>query len=389
MERPRTKGKGVFSAFRLAVRMGGKAILARLFSRSANAAPLICDVLLVHPSRKSYLQGRKRLFIEALRQRGLHVEEFIEEGDGETLRLRQLVKPPQAVPFLLSWPAAHAAFLLHRYQPKAMLTERNSWIIPSFVKAFSQRRTVVMHLAHSIPSTQSSNYDYVDYDYYLMYGHSSLEYLRTLGKGFGECTALFAGPYFLEDTVPPTTSSAGQQLRCLFLGSGPEYETKTNYLEMCAWVRQWAMANSVRLSVKPHPRAEGYPWRGDRVAEMVDRSLQLDEVREYFDLVLCGYTNAVLDVARAGLPFVLLGKGRDYFQTERFDLCRANSMTELDEACRVIRADPCSYRERLDCFLRFHIENPYQPCSSLVENVCRVVDGQRLLGIELVMNEER
>lgn len=389
MGQPRSRGRGSVSGFRLALRMGGKAVLARLFSRYANDAPLACDVLLVHPSRKSYQQGRKRPFIEALRQRGLHVEEFIEGGDGEILRLRQLAKPPQAVPFLLGWPAAHAAFLLRRYQPKVLLTERNGWIIPSFVKAFSQRRTLVLHLAHSIPSGQSSRYDYVDYDYYLMYGRSSLEYLRTLGAGFGECTVLFAGPYFLADAVPPTASVTGQQLRCLFLGSGPEYETTAGYLEMCAWVRQWAVASSVQFSVKPHPRAEGRPWQGDTVAEMVDRNLQLDEVLGDFDLVLCGYTNAVLDVARAGVPFVLLGEGRDYFQTEQFNLFRARSLAELDLACRMINSDSSSYKERLDRFLHFHIENPCQPCSSLVETICQAVDCQRLPGVKLMLNEQR
>ncbi|MCY1259502.1 hypothetical protein D9M68_152240 [compost metagenome] len=389
LEQPRSRGKGASAVVRLVLRMGFKALLGRLFSRAQDAAALTCDVLLVHPSRKSFLQGRKKPFIEALRQRGLRVEEFVEESDGEQLRQRQLARPPQPVPFLLGWPAAHAAFLLRRYQPKVVLTERNGWIVPSFIKAFSQQRTRVMHLAHSVPTAQSSRYDYFDYDYYLMFGRSSFEYLSGLRSGFGECTALYAGPYFLADAAPPVETGAGERWRCLFLGSGPEYEATADYQAMCGWVRQWAVDNGVALAVKPHPRAAGLPWRDDPLVESIEPGVRLDDVLARFDLVLCGYTNAVLDVARSGVPFILLGEGEDFFQTGRFALARARSVVELDEARRAIRADLPGYRERLVRFLRFHIENPYQPCASLVEYVHRAVAGEELSGVGLAAKKQR
>ncbi len=387
---PRRRGKGRLGGAKLALRLFWKVLLSCCVQRHASTEALPCDVLLIHPSRKSYLQGRKKPLIAALKARGMQVAEYVEESDRELLRKRQFSTPGRPVPFMLRWHAAHAAYLLQRYQPKVILTERNAWIIPSFIKALRTDAAQVVHLAHSVPSSQSSYYDYFDYDYYLMFGLSSFEYLDSLHGAHGSCRAVFAGPYYLSDspTFPVSTGNALGALRLLFLGSGPDYEQGEPYRRYCTWILDWLRENpSIELAVKVHPRGTGQPWvacaAGEARVRILPPEASLEACARQFDLVLCGYTNAVLDVARAGTPFVLLGDDDDYFSVERFGLPRCRAENQLGNCIESVMTAPEDYRQRLADFLRFHIDQPDRPITSLVDCVEKIVGGHVLPGREL------
>ncbi len=387
---PLRRGKGRLATWRLRCRLAGKGLLAFFFSIGRDIPATACDVLLIHPSRKSYEQGRKEALLQALRNGGLHVEEFIEEPDGVLIGTRQFARPDQPVPFLLYWHAAHAAFLLRRYRAKVVLTERNGWIVPSFIKALRTGGMRVMHLAHSVPSGQSSRYDYFDYDYYLMFGRSSYDYLSSLGNAYGECCAVYAGPYYLTDEKKTAWRESDRKRtpRLLFLGSGPDYEHTDSYQEYCWWVVTWLEQHQeVRLSVKLHPRGQGYPWlnyaAGSERIAFLAAGETLEQCVGHFDLVLCGYTNAVLDVARAGVPFVLLGSGEDYFSVRRFGLPRAVVQSQLASCIETVLSEPEKTKKHLFDFLNYHIGHAHKPLDSLVDSVRKVASGSELTGIHM------
>lgn len=393
---PRRRGKGRVGVIKLTMRLLWKSVLSLCIRQRDNGRPCECDVLLVHPSRKSFLQGRKQPLVAALRARGLRVEEFVEEGDRELIRVRQFAPPGRSVPFLLYWHAAHAAYLLQRYRPKVILTERNAWIIPSFIKALRADGAQIMHLAHSVPSGQSSRYDYFDYDYYLMFGRSSFEYLESLRGAYGSCRAVFAGPYYLSDAQPIPASTGNEQgvLRLLFLGSGPDYEHDASYQQYCSWAMNWLQGRAdVELAVKMHPRGSGHPWVAhaavDARVRILPQETRLEECARQFDLVLCGYTNAVLDVARAGTPFVLLGSDEDYFSVERFGLPRCQAESQLASCIESIVKAPENHKRRLADFLQFHIDQAERPLASLVDCVERVVAGEDLPGKDFLSESSR
>jgi hypothetical protein len=285
------------------------------------------------------------------------------------------------VPFLLYWHASHAAYLLQRYHAKVVLTERNGWIIPSFIKAFRTEGMSVMHLAHSVPTGQSSRYDYFDYDYYLLFGRSSYEYLATLSRAYGRCNVVFGGPYFLSDWeyVPRAGRKSIETKRILFLGSGPEYEATDAYQKCCAWIISWMEHSSAKLVVKLHPRGSGIPWVNYQVASsrinFISKGQSLEDHVGEFDLVLCGYTNAVLDVARAGVPFVLLGAGEDYFEVQRFGLPICADESQLSSCIESVFSEPEKTRDNLKMFLEHHIGEADTPLSSLVDCVGAVIAG--------------
>lgn len=387
----RHRDHGAAGSLKLRARLFLKALLSIVFQRRRAIEAVDCDVLLVHPSRKSFRLGRKQALLAALRDRGLIVEEFVEEGDFDLVRSRQFVAPASGVPTLLRWDAAHAAYLLSRYRAKVIVTERNGWIVPSLIKLQRKTDARIVHLAHSIPSDESSRYDYFDYDYYLLFGKSSLEYLSALGGAFGECVVKFAGPYFFADRegpLPVKARNEGKGVKCLFLGSGPDYEVSEPYRDYCGWITTWLGAQpDAELWVKVHPRGSGEPWRSQAASHSGIRILPpdstLDECVGDFDFVLSGYTNAVLDVSRFGTPFILLGEGADYFSTGRFGIPRARSGMELTNCIDALLADVHRARETASKFFDFHVHEKDLPLTSMVNVIERLAAGGEVKGLPL------
>lgn len=381
------KRKTNFLAIR--IRLLWKALLSRIFQQHGPVEPIVCDVLMIHPSQKSFLQGRKKPLIAALKARGLSVEEFVEADDCDLIRNRSFFQPCRSVPFLFRWYAAHAEYLLKRYETQVILTERNGWVIPSFIKMLRHDGAAVVHLAHSVTTSQSSRYRYFDYDYYFLFGRSSFEYLSRLPNAFGQCLAHYCGPYFFSDKEdfhkerPPS-----QDARCLFLAPGPAYESCPDYLESCVWIMDWlAKNNSAQLWIKLHPRGAGTWWldrlAGSERVSILPRETSLDDCAARFDMVFSNYTNAVVDVARYATPFILLGSDEDYFAVERFGLSRARSAAQLQRSIENILANPSLYAARALSFFDFHVENRRLPLTSVVNSVVLLVGKNSLPGEHL------
>ncbi|WP_188985875.1 hypothetical protein [Pseudomonas matsuisoli] len=378
--RLRTRGKGRASASRKSAALVWKGILSFFLQRKKTAGLKVCDVLLVHPSRKSYLQGRKESFIEALRSKGMTIEEIVEDDD-LLVRGRLFSPPPCRIPLRFRWHASHAAYLLDNYQFKVIITERNGWIVPTFLKAFRQRQEKVVHLAHSVLTAESSNYGYYDYDYYAVFGPSSYEYLSNLEFSFGNCLVSYAGPYFFNDAVQGLSVSPIEQneLTLLFLAPGPSYEQEYGYHEKCAWIKRWLESNkAARLIVKVHPRGSGQPWEALRddntqVCVLSGNDVSLSQAALQCDLVLTGYTNAVIDVTRVGVPFILLGDSPDYFSSERFFMPRVLLEEHLAPAIEAVLKDKSVYSNNAFQFYSYHVENRTAPLKSLVDLLDEIV----------------
>ncbi|MBF5055164.1 hypothetical protein Y5W_00458 [Alcanivorax sp. 521-1] len=356
-----------------------RGLRARLRARRDHGAPTHCDVLLIHPSEKSRRQGRKNALLEALRRAGLRVEETVAGDDRAALRRRHLRPPPRPVPAPLYTSAARAADLLARYRARVILTERNGWPVSTFLRAFRPPETRVLHLAHGILSDQSSKLRFHDFDYYAVFGNSSLEYLCRGEPGFGRTDVLFAGPYF--PLPAPRTPATAPSKALLFLGAGPDEEDSDGYRHSCELARQWLAAHpDWTLWVRPHPRGTGKPWRtwaADNAAvRLRPEGESLSEAMASIAAVWSGYTTAIIDCAVAGVPVIVLGQHRDYFECERFGVPRVTDQKGLEVAMASLDGGAADWAATLAAFAGHHIEYREQPVASLAETIMTLVEGR-------------
>ncbi len=381
----RQKTKNGIKNWKVQLREVWRGLLASLFCKTVKERKS-CDVLIVHPSVKSFNGGRKARLLELLRTRGIVVEEYIEPSSSLKLKNRHFTSV-KGVPLWARWEAYSAKYFLERFNAKVIVTERNGWVIPSYIKKLRTDKPVVVHLAHSIINNQSSKYDYHDYDYYFMYGRSSLDYLRSLTTGYGTTEVVFCGPYFMAEEKQPEIkrfkdAKAGRSI--VFLASGPDYEELDSYNEICCWIRR-LLAEAVVDSVyiKLHPRGRVKQWKsdeerwGDRFCILEDDDL-FQSVLQSCDCVLMGYTNAIIDVSLKGIPAVMLGTGSDYFKLEKFSMPWAESYEKLKN---ILQGDRLEFNQE---FLQYHVSGKDTGAISVVNAIEDVLSGDVVSEFRLV-----
>ncbi len=338
--------------------------------------PEECDVLLIHPSEKSWKQGRKASFIHAMREEGLTVSETVTRSNRKVLKEKQLCRPSEPVPMALYLPAARAAYLLARFKPAIIITERNGWASSTFLRTLSSPETHTLHIAHGIISDQSSRLSFRDYDYYALFGVSSLEFLKKT-PGFGHTKALLTGPYF---SLPQKHQPDLKSKQILFLGAGPDEETSSDYRKICEIALDWLKNNpSWSLRIRRHPRGTGSPWD---IFSQQHNNIAFCPVNETLDQSLkgitaawCGYTNAILDCSVAGIPTIPLGQKSDFFQCSRFNIPQAGSIEELTEIMDSLEKNIDRWKLRLEEFSHFHIENISNPTENITATIKKIKTG--------------
>src|SRR5690606_28367422 len=118
--------------------------------------------------------------------------------------------------------AAYAQWLVEHHQPRILLNDRNGSLYAPFLRlALNARGSLLVHLAHATTVEGSRRLGMNDYDYYFLFGQSSLEALQARKLRFGSSTAVLAGSHMIDDDyVMPAPDLATRTL--LILGVGPD-----------------------------------------------------------------------------------------------------------------------------------------------------------------------
>lgn len=316
----------VGSAFRFAREalrdwLFGLGACARL-ARSYSAEP--CDFLLLQSAVKIIAMQRKKLLIEGLRRDHSLAETALPEHSG-IVRQRLLKRPPQRVPLRYFGYAAHAEWLVARYEPRVLLNDRNGSVYAPFLRlSLNARQKLLVQLAHATTAESSRRLGMNDYDYYFLFGQSSLEALQARALRFGTSQAVLAGSHMIDmafDLAP-----ADPAIRTLLvLGVGPDKEKEAGYQRTYAILRDWAAQNpEYRVLIKAHPRSRVPYWNAVAAAlanvRVLPVSCGLAEALQQASLVVNIMSNAVIEAALARRPVLYVNASGepDIFAQERF-----------------------------------------------------------------------
>jgi hypothetical protein len=281
---------------------------------STEALP--CEVLLLHSAPKSMALQRKNILIDALRKRGHQLTEAALRSPADACAQRMLAPPPQSVPLRYLVYAAHAQWLVMTYQPKVLINERNGSLHAPFLRlALAARGARLLHLAHATTLESSRRLGMNDYDYYGVFGRSSLEALQERTLRFGESTVVLVGSYLADETYDlPVADPAVRTL--LVLGVGPDREKEAGYQDTYRLLRDWAGRNpDYRVLFKRHPRSKAQFWReaATRFAniELLDVQCSLAQALAQASVVINIMSNAGIEAGLAGRPVIHVNAGSD------------------------------------------------------------------------------
>ncbi|MBC9249152.1 capsule biosynthesis protein [Pseudomonas alcaligenes] len=321
-----------------------------------------CDFLLLQSAPKVIKFQRKKLLIEGLRGRGHNLVETALQEPGTILRQRLLKRPPHGLPIRYFGIAAYAEWLVAQHQPRVLLNDRNGSLYAPFLRlALNARGSLLAHLAHATTVEGSRRLGMNDYDYYLLFGQSSLEALQARALRFGSSTALLTGSHMIDTAFDLPPAEAARRV-LLILGVGPDKEKEPGYQRTYALLRDWAAQNpDYQVLVKAHPRSQAPFWQ--EAAGVLD-NLQvlpadcgLAEALGRASLVVNIMSNAVIEAGLAARPVIYcnLSDDRDIFAQEAFFGAPLTSPAALQAHVAQLEADYPAQVERARAFAHYHL----------------------------------
>jgi len=218
-------------------------------------------ILVLHGSPKLLAQRRKNGLIQALRQRGHEVVEDAIEPLGTAVRCKRLYRPALKVPLRYYAYAAYAEWLARHHNPGLVLNERHgSLVIPFLRVSLNQQGRHLAQLSHATSVDHSRRLSMTDYDYYLLFGQSSLQALQRRTLRFGSTRAILTGSYLIDQQY--NLPAPRNELRLLVLGVGPDREARSGYQRTYALICEWAARHpQVPVIFKAHPRSRMEFWK--------------------------------------------------------------------------------------------------------------------------------
>lgn len=352
------------SALRFARELAGDWLFGLRAKRrlAATIAAEPCDFLLLQSAPKVIRFQRKKLLIEGLRAGGHSLVETALEEPRVILRQRLLKRPPCPVPTRYFGHAAYAEWLVERHQPRILLNDRNGSLYAPFLRlSLNARQRLLVHLAHATTVEGSRRLGMNDYDYYFLFGQSSLEALQARELRFGSSTAVLAGSHMIDNAFDLSPADAGWRV-LLILGVGPDKEKEPGYQRTYALLRDWAAANPrYRVLVKAHPRSQVPFWQ--EAARELD-NLQvlptdcgLAEALGKASVVVNIMSNAVIEAGLARRPVIHANASgeSDIFQQARFLGVCVTDMPALAARLSDIEAHYPAHVARAEQFAEFHL----------------------------------
>lgn len=346
-------------------------------------APQPCEILLLQSAPKVIPFQRKKLLIETLRARGHALVETALDEPRRLLAGRCLAAPPQRVPLRYFGYAAHAQWLDTRYRPRLLLNDRNGSLFTPFLRlALNARGAVLVHLAHASTVEGSRRLGMNDYDYYFLFGRSSLEALQARPLRFGASQAVLSGSHMIDDAYAlPPPAPGGRTL--LLLGVGPDKEKEPGYQRTYDLLRDWAERHpDWRLLVKAHPRSASAFWRAaaGRLGnvELLPPACGLAEALGRASAVFSIISNAVIEATLAGRPviYVNVSGEADIFEQERFFGPAVRDLPTLESRLAALEHTHPMELEKSRQFCEFHLAHRVAGLANTVEVLEALLQGR-------------
>ena len=342
-----------------------------------------CDVLVVHANEGLYQSGRKDYLLNQLKQNGLKLEEVVLEKENSIVS-RKLTSGPYKYDDKYKVFEGYANYLKDTYNPKLIITERNGCLVAPFFKARFEGDSKSLHLPHCVLNDQTRNHSMMDYNYFPVYGPSSLNYLKTLKDGFGSCELFFGGSYlFNEDFKLPDPDKS---LPVLYLGMGPQLEDKKRGIETNKIVAEWQKKTGKELIVRLHQRSKGTFWKElNQPGVTILPAESFVESAKRCSMMLSPYTNAVVDACLLRRPCQLVATPNevDYLEVERFFGKRAVNAKEVESSINAHFANFENSLNNCDKLKDYHLSQGNQSVNYLSELIMNIINGKKVTPVSI------
>ena len=128
----------------------------------------------------------------------MKVEEIFECSEQELID-NGYTAPPYKHAAVFHLYEGYANYLRQRYRPKVIIREKSGSLLSPFLKWRKPGDSFSFQLTHCVLMSGKSRNSMMDFDYFSVYGPSSLEYLQQLKWSYGSCKFLYGGSYLFDE----------------------------------------------------------------------------------------------------------------------------------------------------------------------------------------------
>ncbi len=323
-----------------------------------------CDILFLHASEKSKALQLRDPLIAELRSKGLTVLEDAQQRPSLILKKRLLTRYKYNIPFKHLFIASYIQYIVETYRAKIIITDRNGSVYSTLLKEAVQPYGKLVHMAHCVATDNFARFSMIDYDYYFLYGTSSLDKIMNRQVRYGSTMAVLTGPYFSDKDFNLEKNDAVKNI--LLFGIYPDLEKKASYQLVYDIVKDWAEKNpEYTLYFKPHPRSHNNYWMNTsktiKNIVILEATEKLASCLSTISITLSIYTNAVIDSALLNRPSLMVSSENmkdlgDELDLEKFYLPRATNPEQLQANINTVLNDYSHYVEQAKYFAKYHLE---------------------------------
>lgn len=343
-----------------------------------------CDILFLHASEKSKALRLRDPLISELRKKGLIVLEDAQQRPSVILKKRLLTRYKYSIPFKYVFNASYIQHIVETYHAKIIITDRNGSIYSSLLKEANQPYGQLVHMAHCVATDNFGRFSMIDYDYYFLYGTSSLDKIMNRQVRYGSTKAVLTGPYFSNKDFNLKKNEASKNI--LLFGIYPDLEKKENYQAIYDIMKDWAEQNSdYTLYIKPHPRSKSDYWK--KASQSIKNIVVLDATEKItaclnnISITLSIYTNAVIDSALLNRPSLLVCPDNmdelgDELDLEKFYLPRATNPEQLQSNISTMLNNYSHYVSQATKFAKYHLEYQQDSIEYIADCLLSITNNQ-------------
>jgi CDP-glycerol glycerophosphotransferase (TagB/SpsB family) len=342
-----------------------------------------CDILVITTCETDYFQTES--LWENLKNRGFIIK-FENDSIKNLVKSVFIYSTSKSIPACLIMYASFARFLVDKYNPKVICVFTHFNVLPSFIRYYSQAKTV--YIPHAVVDS-SYLYSNIDFDYYLVFGESSIMNIQNNQTKIGHTKIIKVGsPVVRENYNLPRININKNYLFFSTWTMGKDVELTANFYLMLDWARNHP---DYTIFIKQHPNENPLFIRTvvKNLTNVIVLKKELDIVSALKDssIVIINYSTASIEACLMNRPLVIINqfefneKSDDfrfsdkYLYLETFFPPRAKSIKEIDDRIWQIQNNYDYYIEQCRVFTRFHLENLNDSVGKISEIIDNIYNG--------------
>jgi len=308
----------------------------------------------------------------------LTVEVSIRNNIISNIKKFRLGMVPFNIPIELIADYSEAKYYSEIYEPKIIVMIENESLLSSYLKNLTDAKTI--NVAHGV-RTNLIEHSNIDYDYYLIFGKSSLKHLKNNPYLFGTTTPIITGSPFL-GAYKIDKKINHERKNIIYLAQYENSRVRDHLHFSNEIFIKFAKRNPNKpCIIKPHPLDDNQTWKMrtkgiKNVAILNKESNILNAINSAYVSVIA-WSNAALESALIECPIIAIDRSglannnldiSDYFPVVK-------DVIEFENALLDIEKNHEKYKEVCKRFVDYHLGNIENSQKKIAETIVGIFNN--------------